>query len=84
MQKISAGEDIMTQNDNLARTTTAYGNSNWAEEFVGAEGITKEPKSSADQDWTKEFMANKPADLSEEWTREFTGINFWDVVHNSI
>lgn len=71
MHKVSQGEENLTTTD--PRTTAGYGNSNWAEEFIGVEGITKEPQQSADQDWTKEFVANPQPDLADEWTREFSG-----------
>nr|CAH0112176.1 unnamed protein product [Daphnia galeata] len=68
MHKVSQGEEDLTSEP---RTTHAYGNSNWAEEFAGSEGITKQPESSADQDWAAEFTTNQQPDLAEKWTKEF-------------
>lgn len=73
MQKVSQGEENLNAPAAEPRTTAAYGNSNWAEEFAGAEGITKQPNSSADQDWAAEFNTNQPTDLADQWTQEFTG-----------
>ena len=70
MHKVSQGEEDLTSEP---RTTNAYGNSNWAEEFAGSEGITKQPESSADQDWAAEFTTNQQPDLAEKWTKEFNG-----------
>lgn len=72
MHKISTGkEDLGTA---AAQSTATFSSSNWADEFAGAEGVTKQPELSADQDWVGEFTNNKP-DLAEQWTQEFSGIN---------
>nr|SVE73524.1 EOG090X054E [Daphnia atkinsoni] len=73
MQKVSQGEEHLTDESKSTATTAAYGNSNWAEEFAGAEGVVKQPESSSDQDWTAEFTSNHQPDLAEQWTKEFSG-----------
>ena len=70
MHKVNQGEEDLTSEP---RTTTAHNNSNWVEEFSGSEGVTKQPESSADQDWPAEFTTNRQPDLAEEWTKEFSG-----------
>lgn len=71
MHKVSQGEEDLGTGE--ARSTAAYGNSNWADEFAGAEGVTKHPESSSDQDWAAEFTTNPQPDLAEQWTQEFSG-----------
>lgn len=71
MHKVSQGEEDLGTGE--ARSTAAYGNSNWADEFAGAEGVTRHPESSSDQDWAAEFTANPQPDLAEQWTQEFSG-----------
>nr|CAG4646219.1 EOG090X054E [Macrothrix elegans] len=68
MNKLSTGEETLEPG---ARSTAAYGNSNWAEEFL-VDGIVKEPETSTDLDWTKELLGDKP-DMAEQWEKEFTG-----------
>ncbi|XP_057365948.1 peroxisomal targeting signal 1 receptor-like isoform X1 [Daphnia carinata] len=69
MQRVSQGEENLTTE---LKSTAAYGNSNWAEEFAGADGVIKQPESSSDQDWAAEFTTNHQPDLAEEWTKEFS------------
>lgn len=70
MKNISSGQETLEPEASSAKTTNAFGNSNWAEEFTsGAEGA----QASTDLDWTKEFTSNVKPDLAEEWTQEFTG-----------
>nr|CAG4636969.1 EOG090X054E [Ceriodaphnia reticulata]SVE72904.1 EOG090X054E [Ceriodaphnia reticulata] len=73
MQKVNQGEETLGTTSTEARSAAAYGNSNWADEFAGAEGVTKQPESSADQDWAAEFATNRQPDLAEQWTQEFSG-----------
>ena len=92
MHQIERGEvtlnsqtEQVDQDQNAARSTLAFGNSNWAEEFLGVgatanegNGVVQQPSSSADQDWTKDFLAgaseiqSRPSDLADQWTQEFT------------
>ncbi|XP_046462391.1 peroxisomal targeting signal 1 receptor-like isoform X2 [Daphnia pulex] len=69
MHKVNQGEEDLTSEP---RTTTAHSNSNWAEEFSGSEGVTRQPESSADQDWAAEFTTNRQPDSADEWTKEFS------------
>ena len=73
MQKVNHGEETLGATSTEARSTAAYGNSNWVDEFAGAEGVTRQPESSADQDWAAEFGVNRQPDLAEQWTQEFSG-----------
>nr|CAG4641654.1 EOG090X054E [Eurycercus lamellatus] len=74
MQKVSRGEETLESTTETAGATAAFGNSNWADEFTGAEanGVILQPGSSADIDWTAEFTGQQP-DLAEQWSQEFTG-----------
>jgi len=70
MQKVSRGEETLGATD-AAKTTAAFGNSNWADEFVAE--ANKPSTTSADQDWASEFAGRAPADLADDWSREFSG-----------
>ena len=72
MQKVSRGEETLGASaTDAAKTTAAFGNSNWADEFVAeAKNLST---TSTDQDWASEFAARAPADLADDWSREFSG-----------
>ena len=75
MQKVSRGEETLGAtaevSTDAAKTTAAFGNSNWADEFVAE--ANNPISTSADQDWTSEFVGGAPADLADDWSREFSG-----------
>lgn len=80
MKKVSRGEETLElRPDTSDKTTAAFGNSNWADEFVGAgaSGV-QQSESTVDQDWTKEFTGESgvQADLADQWTQEFTSMSF--------
>ncbi len=85
MQKVNQGEETLGATSTEARSTAAYGNSNWADEFAGAEGVTRQPESSADQDWAAEFATtNRTPDLAEQWTQEFSGKKLFLLILSKI
>ena len=79
MKKVSQGEETLEPRgygaEAAPKTTAAFGNSNWADEFIGAEanGATRQPGPTADEDWTAEFTGRQQPDLADQWSREFTG-----------
>lgn len=69
MKKVSNGEEKLEPPGEAAKTTAAFGNSNWADEFVSGAA----QKTTPDEDWATEFAGRPQPDLAEQWSREFTG-----------